>query len=308
MKVETVDQDEAIIIEAAKAQQKAMLDGTEPPEIIEVEADKPEEQEAAEEEKPESEEPEELSPEQKLQAAYEDRIQKLERALAKTNGTYGNELQNIRAKLAEVESRKEQAVKSITPAQFKRLGEQYPELAELLAGDLTEAFGYKEEEQVKPEIKIDPQIEGIKQTVDQLAAQNRQMSMRSLEAKHPDWKTTAQWTPEEIPGVGSVIRWKNPAFGEWVDKQSDELRVAVFNSEDPDTLSEIITEFKKTIKPAEDASSKETTPQKTNAQDRLKKAVLPTGRRTGSHEILTEEEEIEQAAREEQKRIMGVIN
>ena len=117
MTVETVDQEDAIIIEAAKAQQKAMLDGTEPPEIIEVEAEKPEEeQEAQEENKPESDDPVELSSEQKLQAAYEDRIQKLERALAKTNGTYGNELQNLRAKLAEVESRKEHAVKSITPA------------------------------------------------------------------------------------------------------------------------------------------------------------------------------------------------
>jgi len=310
MKVETVDQDEAIIIEAAKAQQKAMLDGTEPPEIIEVEAEKPEEeQEAQEENNQESDDPAELSPEQKLQAAYEDRIQKLERALAKTNGTYGNELQNLRAKLAEVESRKSQIIGSITPDKLKRLKEQYgDDLAEAIAGDLTEAFGYKEEEPVKQENKIDPQIENIKQTVDQLAAQNRLMSMRSLEAKHPDWKTTAQWTPEEIPGVGSVIRWKNPAFGEWVDKQSDELRASVFNSEDPDTLSEIITEFKNTIKPADDSSNQEQTPQKSNAQDRLKKAVLPTGRRTGAHEILTEDEEIEQAAREEQKRIMGVTN
>ena len=305
MKVETVDNDDAIIIEAAKAQQKAMLDGTEPPEIVEVEAEKPEEQEEQKENKAEEDETVELSPEQKLLQAYEDRIQKIERSLAKTNGTYGNELQNIRAKLAEVESRTERAVKSITPAQLKRLGEQYPELAEALAGDLTEAFGHKEEEQVKPEIKIDPQLDSIKQTVYQLAAQNRLMSMRSLEAKHPDWRTTAQWTPEEIPGVGSVIRWKNPAFGEWVDKQSDELRAAVFNSEDPDMISEIITEFKKTIKPSEDTSNKQPEPQKPNVQDRLKKAVLPTGRRTGSHEILTVDEEIAKAAQEERKRIMN---
>ena len=80
MTVETVDQEDAIIIEAAKAQQKAMLDGTEPPEFVEVEAEKPEQaQEAQEENKPESDDPVELSPEQKLQAAYEDRIQKLER-------------------------------------------------------------------------------------------------------------------------------------------------------------------------------------------------------------------------------------
>lgn len=304
MKVETVDNDDAIIIEAAKAQQKAMLDGTEPPEIVEVEAEKPVEQEAQEDNKAELDDPVELSPEQKLQA-YEDRIQKLERALAKTNGTYGNELQNLRAKLAEVESRKEQAVRSITPAQLKRLGEQYPELAEALAGDLTEAFGHKEEEQVKQENKIDPQIENIKQTVDQLAAQNRLMSMRSLNDKHSDWKSVAQWKPEEIPGVGHIIRWNNPAFGEWVDRQSDELRAAVFNSEDPDMLSEIITEFKKTIKPADDASNKQPEPPKPNAQDRLKKAVLPTGRRTGSHEILTEDEEIAKAAQEERKRIMN---
>ena len=130
------------------------------------------------------------------------------------------------------------------------------------------------------------------------------MALRSLESAHPDWRETTHWDSEEIPGVGSVVKWDNPAFGNWVNNQSDDLKAAVFNSEDPAVLSAIITEFKKTIKPNEDATQ-EATSTKSNAQDRLKKAVLPTGRRTGAHEILTEDEEIDKAAREEQKRIMG---
>ena len=48
-----------------------------------------------------------------------------------------------------------------------------------------------------------------------------------------------------------------------------------------------------------------TTQNKSNVNRKLEKAVLPTGRRTGSHELLSDDEIIQQAQREEQKRIMN---
>lgn len=312
MKVETVEPTEDQVIELAQRQEmKSLMDGSESPLISEPSPKEPvpevKDQEPAAQDDEADKEPEKVEPtaQEQLQAAL-DRIQKLERALDKTNGTYGNELSHLKRKVAEVESQRREAVKSITPAQLKRISEQYPELAEALANDLTDAFGAtvetRQQESVKQEPQDDPRLNDIKDTTDKLAGQVKQMALNELSRVHNDWQSVARWWDEEIPGVGKVIRWANPRFAEWVDQQNDDVRQAVFNGEDVSAIAQVITKFKEDTKPQE---TKETQPSKQSINKKLEKAVLPTGKRTGAHELLSDDEVIAQAMREEQKRIMN---
>lgn len=312
MKVETVEATDEQVIELAKNQEmKSLMDGSSSPLIDDPVPQEPvpevKDEEPAAQDDDADKEPEKVEPtlEEQLKAAM-DRVQKLERALDKTNGTYGNELNNLKRKVAEVESQRREAVKSITPAQLKRISEQYPELAEALANDLTDAFGatveVKQQEQQPQAPQDDPRLNTIQESTEKLAEQVKQMALTELSRVHSDWQTVAAWKDEDIPGVGKVIRWSNPAFGEWVNKQDDDVRSIVFNGEDVSAIAQVITRFKEDIKPKEVTQPE---PTKQSINKKLERAVLPTGRRTGSHELLTEDEIIQQAMREELKRTMN---
>ena len=313
MKTEIVEPTDEQVIELAKNQEmKSLMDGTSSP-LVNDQNPKEPEPEVKEDEEPAAQddankEPEKVEPtlEEKLQAALE-RVQKLERALDKTNGTYGNELNHLRRKVAEVESQRREAVKSITPAQLKRISEQYPELAEALANDLTDAFGatveVKQQEQQPQAPQDDPRLNTIQESTEKLAEQVKQIALTELSRVHEDWRTVARWWVEDVPGVGKVIQWANPKFAEWVNHQDDGVREAVFNGEDVSAIAQVITKFKNETKPAQQQET--TTQNKSGVNKKLEKAVLPTGRRTGSHELLSDEEIIQQAMREEQKRIMN---
>lgn len=314
MKTEIVEPTEEQVIELAKNQEmKSLMDGTSSP-LINDSVPKEPEPEVKEDEEPVAQddeankEPDKVEPtlEEKLQAAL-DRVQKLERALDKTNGTYGNELNHLRRKVAEVESRKpEQRQFNLTAAQLKRISEQYPELADALANDLTDAFGAtveaKQQEASKPEPQNDPRVDELSQSTSRMADQIKQIALNELSRVHGDWHSIASWNEKEIPGVGKVIHWNNPAFGEWVSKQDDDIQDVVYKSDDIAAIAEVITKFKDATKTKETTETQQT---KSSINKKLEKAVLPTGRRTGSHELLSDEEIIQQAMREEQKRIMN---
>ena len=314
MKTEIVEPTDEQVIELAKNQEmKSLMDGTSSPLVNDQNPKEPEPEvkedgEPAVQDDDANKEPEKVEPtlEEKLQAALE-RVQKLERALDKTNGTYGNELNHLRRKVAEVESQRREAVKSITPAQLKRISEQYPELAEALANDLTDAFGatieVKQQEQQPQAPQDDPRLNTIQESTEKLAEQVKQIALTELSRVHEDWRTVARWWVEDVPGVGKVIQWANPKFAEWVNHQDDGVREAVFNGEDVSAIAQVITKFKNETKPAQQQET--TTQNKSGVNKKLEKAVLPTGRRTGSHELLSDEEIIQQAMREEQKRIMN---
>ena len=314
MKTEIVEPTDEQVIELAKNQEmKSLVDGTSSPLVNDPIPKEPEpevkkDEEPAAQDDDANKEPEkvETTLEEKLQAALE-RVQKLEKGLTTTNGTYGTQLEQLRRKVAEVESQRREAVKSITPAQLKRISEQYPELAEALANDLTDAFGatveVKQQEQQPQAPQDDPRLNTIQESTEKLAEQVKQIALTELSRVHEDWRTVARWWVEDVPGVGKVIQWANPKFAEWVNHQDDGVREAVFNGEDVSAIAQVITKFKNETKPAQQQET--TTQNKSGVNKKLEKAVLPTGRRTGSHELLSDEEIIQQAMREEQKRIMN---
>lgn len=320
MKTEIVEPTEEQVIELAKNQEmKSLMDGTSSP-LVDDPVPKEPEPEVKEDEEPAAQdddankEPEKVEPtlEEKLQAALE-RVQKLERALDKTNGTYGNELNHLRRKVAEVESRKpEQRQFNLTAAQLKRISEQYPELADALANDLTDAFGAtveaNQQEPIKPEPQNDPRVDELSKSTNRMADQIKQIALNELSRVHEDWYEIAHWDDKEIPGVGKVIQWQNPAFGEWVSKQDDDIQDVVYKSDDISAIAKVITKFKESIAPKKEPENPEIAEIVSKGKEinkKLEKAVLPTGRRTGSHELLSDEEIIQQAMREEQKRIMN---
>lgn len=303
MKVEQLEQTEEEVIDlSARQEMKSIMSGEDPSPIV-IEEPKEPEQETAVVDAEEEKEPEKIEPTvQELLQAQASEIDKLRRSLDKTNGTYGSELNHLKRKLAEVESRKSEAFRNITPSQLKRIGEQYPELADALAGDLTDAFGIKDEpiDRVVEQPKHDPRIDSLNESTGKLADQVKTMALAELARSHPDWKQIAGWDTESIQGVGDTINFHNPEFGLWVRKQDEDVRNIVFNGEDINAIADVISKFKQTIKTTEDQSEIKQTINK-----KLEKAVLPTGRRTGAHELLTEDEVIMNAMREEQKRIMN---
>ena len=315
MKTEIVEPTEEQVIELAKNQEmKSLMDGTSSP-LVNDQVPKDPEPEIKEDEEPAAQdddankEPEKVEPtlEEKLQAALE-RVQKLEKGLTTTNGTYGTQLEQLRRKVAEVENRKpEQRQFNLTAAQLKRISEQYPELADALANDLTDAFGAtveaKQQETSKPEPQNDPRVDELSESTNRMADQLKQIALNELGRVHGDWHSIASWNEKEIPGVGKVIHWNNPAFGEWVNKQDDDIQDVVYKSDDISAIANVITKYKNETKPAQQQET--TTQNKSNVNRKLEKAVLPTGRRTGSHELLSDDEIIQQAQREEQKRIMN---
>lgn len=304
MKVEELEltRDEIIDL-SAKNEQKAIMSGEDSlptvgtlpkePDTQTAETEITEQEDGQEIEKPEPTIQEQIQ----AQAAL---IDKLQRALDRTNGTYGNELNHMKRKVAELESQKREVFKSITPAQLKRLTAAYPELAIDLAEDLNEAFSASKETQEDPIIdqpKSDPRIDSLNESTGKLAEQVKQIALNELSRIHPDWHEVAHWDTEKIPGVGDVIKFDNPAFGEWVNKQDQDVKDVVFASEDIAAISQVLTKFKS-------ESNKETTKPKPAINKKLERAVLPTGRRTGSHELLSEDEIIAQAQLETQKQIM----
>ena len=305
MKVEELELTEDEIIDlSARNEQKAIMSGEDPlpiekPKNSELEPEKADNAKQDDGQEPEKSEPT-IQEQIQAQAAL---IDKLQRALDKTNGTYGNELNHMKRKIAEVEAQKREAFKSISPAQLKRLAAAYPELANDLAEDLNEAFSIQKEEQENPitdKTISDPRIDSLNESTGKLAEQVKQMALSELSRIHPDWRDVAHWDTEKIPGVGDVIKFDNPAFGDWVNKQDQDIKDVVFASEDIAAISQVITKFKSESSKEPDAPKSKPTINK-----KLEKALLPTGRRTGSHELLTEDEIILQAQLEEQKRIMN---
>ena len=216
MKTEIVEPTEEQVIELAKNQEmKSLMDGTSSP-LVNDQVPKDPEPEIKEDEEPAAQdddankESEKVEPtlEEKLQAALE-RVQKLEKGLTTTNGTYGTQLEQLRRKVAEVESRKpEQRQFNLTAAQLKRISDQYPELADALANDLTEAFGAtveaKQQETSKHEPQNDPRVDELSESTNRMADQLKQIALNELGRVHSDWRSVASWNEKEIPGDGKL--------------------------------------------------------------------------------------------------------
>lgn len=220
-------------------------------------------------------------------------IQKLRTALERTNGTYGNQLQIIRSQLEALNKAPKPADKNeavevkgkieVTPNSLSKLKSEFPELAELLAQDLSELLAASQPDSTGT---IDPRLDELEQKLQAERGareqQIKQFQMRMLSRDHPDWREIATYTPDQ----NGLVKWKNPAFGNWVAAQPESVQNTILNGDDAYEIAGHLTAFKKTLKQKQ--------------QSNLTKAVQPKGT-VGSRAVSALDEE-ERLFREELER------
>ena len=201
------------------------------------------------------------------------RIEKLQRALDKTNGTYGSQLQNLQQQIQELTKQRQQTDESvkqedkqIQPKKFEKLREQYPELADLLAEDLGDVSKQESPDLSLVQTELERKLDEERQA---RIEESRQRELKALQREHPDFNEVASYGVNE----NGLIRWNNPAFGNWVASQEKEVQDEIINGDDAFVLSNHISAYKQSLE-------KESAPKKSN----MSKAVQPkttSARRTG---------------------------
>ena len=181
--------------------------------------------------------------------------------LRKVHGRYGelNSLvQGLQQQLVALNAQgKSGQGARLTKESLKRLSEEYPEIAEILAEDLSDALGSAgsgglDAEAVKALLEahtqesLKPTLDGLGSVVDQRVAQG------VLSYQHPDWTTVRE----------------EPEFKEWVGKLPADKQEEFLNTWSPTVVGQYLTEFK--------ASRAEKTQQQTTRQNRLANAETPT--------------------------------
>lgn len=275
----------------------AEMSGEETEEIVDPEGDADEsvDDESSEGGDPESDEKQEPTLEEKL-AALEERNQKLQRALDTTNGRYGSELQNLKRQISQLtqprqqEKPKEKEELTIKPEDLESLREDYPELAEKQAQDLTKILrkvtagnGDKSDFEAKIMQMLDEERQARVQEQQQSRTQAIEREIRELKEQHPDFQEVAGFQTDQT----GLIKWNDMRFGNWVATQPEEVQNEIINGQDARTLSSYITSYK-------NSANKQ---QKTN---NLKKAIQPKG--VPGTRSPTEMDPEEEAFREEMKR------
>ena len=194
-------------------------------------------------------------------------IPKLQKALDTTNGTYG-------AKLAElnkaIEALKAAPTDASAPAgiTLDALKQEYPDIAELLAKDLT------------GRVDVESVVEAkLAKERDEREAEAIAASRKRLARTHPDFRKIAFYQVED-----GIVRFPDPKFGNWLANQPSDKYEAVLASKDPDELSDILTEYKKSL----------VAPVVENKTAVLEAAILPKG--TMQQGRAMTEKEIEEAA------------
>ena len=169
---------------------------------------------------------------------------------------YGS-LGSLKQQLQELASKPQQASAGgvkLTAATFKRLSGEYPELANLLAEDLSETVFDNGGAQPAPAFDA-AQLEPMLTQRDAALAErlSRQYEAKLLSLAHPDWKATASSTEFKL----------------WKDMQEPEVRQTLENSWDAQVLGEGLQAFKdwRAQQQAKTVSKKQ----------RLERAIQPSG-------------------------------
>ena len=188
--------------------------------------------------------------EEELVAALAE-IGALKKALDTTNGTYGSKLAEQQRKLDEL-SQARSISGEMSADKFARLNEEYPDIAAMLASDLSGMIGGSGSVDID---KIaDEKAKAFDSTMEK---KSLDLEIRFLTMQHKDWR--------EVALIGESGNWVNPKFGEWVASQDSATQQALRESKDAVFLADKISEFKSATK-ARDVK-----------QNALKSAVMPRG-------------------------------
>jgi len=193
-------------------------------------------------------------------------VPKLQKALDTTNGTYGGKIAALERMIAGLKSQPAKA-EAITPRKisaedFKNLAKEFPEMAEMIAQDLSGVISREDNS-----TGVNESVDKIRAEFEEkLAERDREAierSKRRLLKLHPDYQDIAKYDVTE----DGLARFGDPAFGQWLSHQPQETQDTVFRSNDADDVSDVLTAYKQSLKPVQQEK-------KTAA---LEKAILPKG-------------------------------
>lgn len=254
-----------------------------------AELEEPKEAETEEAEEPElKEEANDLA---KQLEALRQQNEKLQKALDKTNGTYGSQLSNLQQQIQlltqQRQEKADEVQKQVSAAKLEKLrAGGFEELADLLESDLSNVSA------------VDmPDIDGLKsefrrQIENERIAREEELQrreLRLLQREHPDYWDVAGFSVNQ----NGLVQWNNAAFGNWVAGQDEDTQREIINGNDAYTLADHISAYKQTL-----------TQQPQKKAVNLEKAIQPKGIPSGRNTVLDEEE---QAFRDEMKRLMGNV-
>lgn len=273
-------------VEKAPAQEDV---NEEAEEAKDAEPEEPKESETEEAE--EQELKEEANDLAKQLEALRQQNEKLQKALDKTNGTYGSQLSNLQQQIQlltqQRQEKADEVQKQVSAAKLEKLrAGGFEELADLLESDLSNVSA------------VDmPDIDGLKSEFQKQIESERiareeelqRRELRLLQREHPDYWDVAGFSVNQ----NGLVQWNNAAFGNWVAGQDEDTQREIINGNDAYTLADHISAYKKTL-----------TQQPQKKAVNLEKAIQPKGIPSGRNTVLDEEE---QAFRDEMKRLMGNV-
>jgi len=186
-------------------------------------------------------------------------IPKLKKALDTTNGTYGNKIAQLDAAIEALKSQ----------FNLDALREEYPDIADRLARS-------KEVEKDDTDVVLKVVEEKLAEDRAQRETEAIEASRKRLARVHPDFRDIALYTVED-----GIVKFPDPKFGNWLANQPKDKFDTVTGSKDADDLSDILTEYKKSLVPPVKKPS-------------LEAAILPKG--NGLQGRTLTDKEIEDAA------------
>lgn len=213
------------------------------------------------------------------------KIDQLQKAIDTTNGTYGARLAELQKGIDQL-AQQRQTMGGMSKDKLKRLSAEFPELAELLAEDLSEIVGQGGGQNFDPE-----QFAQTTQNIveERVRKAEQAMEVRELTRRHSDWQKVATFT---VTPQGAVV-WNNPDFGGFVATLPADEQEKLLTVFDADFVGEKIAQFKEKIATV-------APPPKQDKSKELAAAVLPSG--TGARSAPNPLDEEEAAFRAEMAR------
>lgn len=197
-------------------------------------------------------------------------IPKLQKAIDTTNGTYGARLAEMNKLIESLKSASADEGKA-SGITLDALKQEYPDIAELLAKDLK---GGNNSDDVLKIVETKLAEDRAQREVESIEA-----SRKRLARVHPDFRDIALYKVED-----GIVKFPDPKFGNWLANQPKDKFDTVTGSKDPDDLSDILTEYKKSLVP----------PKVEDKKASLEAAILPKG--NGLQGRTLTDKEIEDAA------------
>lgn len=211
-------------------------------------------------------------------------IPALRKSLDTTNGTYGARLAEQQKVIEELRQSRQQTVGKLTSDKLSRLSQEFPEIAEMLAEDLSDYIGTGGSASFDPDQINEVVSARVNEVEARIIKKEQELELRTLNRQHRDWREVASYTNHE----NGQISWNNPQFGSFVNTLPVEEQTKLRTEWDADFIAEKISAFKETIKP------------KVVKKQQIEAAVLPRG--VGGRAISNDLDEEEAAYRAEMAR------